>query len=710
MNEKTKLVFRTAMTAALLLVPLAAWCAGQEVMHTPHVHIDILLVSLAVLLVAVIVFLLLRIRTLNRLHDIQEREKQMSARITGILNTMPLLYMYEEMIMDEKGTIVDTRYRDVNKFFTDQLYKREECIGRLGSELFPDSMTVFLKASNLAKQTGNSLNFQYYYPDKSRFFDIMVHPVEGGRFMEYFCMDCTDLHNAQEKLRDLNKKMEIALEAAHVSPWRYELDNRTVYCQELTCNPSSGKLENGDVILPVAKVYANIHRDDRERIGQAMRELIEGKRAQVKEECRLEYEVGGKMCREWVEVRATVGTRDEEGRPQVLVGSRQVITSRKEMEEQLLAAKRQAEESNRLKSSFLSNMSHEIRTPLSAIVGFSELLVNAETEDERTEYVHIIENNSDLLLQLVNDILDLSKIEAGTVEFTYTDFDLNKLMKEIYDATQLRMATDTKPVTLTYTLGMEHCIIHSERNRLTQLITNLLTNALKFTEQGTVSYGYERRGDYLYFRVTDTGCGIAKERQKDIFDRFVKLNSHKQGTGLGLSICKSIAETLGGEIGVESEPGKGSTFWFTIRYKSADEGVREAAAQKPVLPSTQRVNILVAEDNESNYKLIKAILSKEYNLYHAWNGREAVDMFSECHPQLILMDINMPVMDGYEATREIRKLSTDVPILALTAYAYASDEERILNSGMNSYMSKPVNTQQLRKRVDSLLRQAFVFL
>ena len=380
------------------------------------------------------------------------------------------------------------------------------------------------------------------------------------------------------------------------------------------------------------------------------------------------------------------------------------------LEEQLREAKRQAEESSRLKSSFLSNMSHEIRTPLSAIVGFSELLVNAETADERTEYVHIIENNSDLLLQLVNDILDLSKIEAGTVEFTYTDFDLNKLMKEIYDSTQLRMATDTKPVTLAYTLGMEHCIIHSERNRLTQLITNLLTNALKFTEQGTVSYGYERRGDHLYFHVTDTGCGIAKERQKDIFDRFVKLNSHKQGTGLGLSICKSIAETLGGEIGVESEPGKGSTFWFTIRYKSADEGVREAAAQKAVISSTQRVNILVAEDNESNYKLIKAILSKDYNLYHAWNGREAVDMFSECHPQLILMDINMPVMDGYEATREIRKLSADVPILALTAYAYASDEERILNSGMNSYMSKPVNTLQLRKRVETLLRQAFVFL
>ena len=707
MNGRMTWVIQTVMTITLLLVPMAAWCAGQDSAPvTPSYGLTGLVVALGVVIA---ILLILYVQNRKRLHKLQEKEAQMSGRISGILDALPLLYMYQEVITDENGVIVDSYYRDVNKCFTDQIYRREECIGQLGSKLFPHSMPTFLKASNLAKQTGKALNFQYYYPGTNRFYDIMVRPCENGRFMEYFCMDCTELHEAQEQLRELNEKMEIALDAAHVTPWRYDLKSNMVYSQGFI-NDHTGSIKQEDVQLTVQQVYANIHPDDRARVRQAVEDLIDGKRRRIREECRLEYVVGGQTYKEWVEIRAMVGSRDEDGRPLMVVGSRQVITKRKLMEEELRAAKQQAEESNRLKSSFLSNMSHEIRTPLSAIVGFSELLVNAETADERTEYVHIIENNSDLLLQLVNDILDLSKIEAGTVEFTYTDFDLNKLMKEIYDSTQLRMATYAKPVTLTYTLGMEHCIIHSERNRLTQLITNLLTNALKFTEQGTVSYGYERRGDYLYFRVTDTGCGIAKERQKDIFDRFVKLNSHKQGTGLGLSICKSIAETLGGEIGVESEPGKGSTFWFTIRYKSVDEGVREAAAQKAVISSTQRVNILVAEDNESNYKLIKAILSKDYNLYHAWNGREAVDMFSQCHPQLILMDINMPVMDGYEATREIRKLSTDVPILALTAYAYASDEERILNSGMNSYMSKPVNTLQLRKRVETLLRQAFVFL
>ena len=239
---------------------------------------------------------------------------------------------------------------------------------------------------------------------------------------------------------------------------------------------------------------------------------------------------------------------------------------------------------------------------------------------------------------------------------------------------------------------------------MTQLVTNLVTNAIKFTEHGTINFGYELRNDMLRFYVSDTGCGIPKEKQKDIFNRFIKLNDFKQGFGLGLPICKSIVNDLGGEIGVESEEGKGSTFWFTIPYVPVGKTVKtDASVRITVASPSAKSNILVAEDNESNYELVSAILSDDYNLFHAWNGRQAIEMFKECNPQLILMDINMPEMDGYEATRAIRKLSTDIPILALTAYAYASDEERILASGMNAYMSKPVNAQQLCIRIDSLL-------
>lgn len=668
------------------------------------------LLSLSMFYLLIIAGLLLRMRSLKIIHRMQKEEKRMKNQISGIINTMPLLYMYEEMVTDENGVITDTIYRDVNKHFTDYLYKREDCIGKLGSVLFPHSMPIFLQASNAAKQTGKSINFQYYYPDTGRFYDIMARPSEGGRFMEYFCMDCTDLHNTQERLRNLTKKMEIALQAAHVSPWRWELDKHKVFCQRIT-HDASGEVNQREFVLTEQEMYSHIHSEDCERIRKAAENLIAGKATKIKAEYRITNIVKGEVRTEWIEVRAAVSVRDESGRPLTLVGSRQVITNRKEMEEELIKAKKQADESNRLKSSFLANMSHEIRTPLNAIVGFSELLTTTQDNSERSEYMHIIESNSNLLLQLVGDVLDLSKIEAGTIEFIYSDFDLNKLMTEINSTLQLRLSAD-KPVTLSYHTGMERCIIHSERNRLTQLITNLMTNAIKFTDKGTILFGYERQNeDMLRFYVKDTGHGIAPDKQKDIFERFVKLNSFKQGTGLGLPICKSIVETLGGEIGVISELGKGSTFWFTIPYKAVEETIKkEVVAEKTIISSPKIVNILVAEDNESNYKLISAILSKEYNLFHAWNGREAVEMFKEQDPQLILMDINMPEMDGYEATREIRKLSANVPILALTAYAYASDEERILNSGMNSYLSKPINVKQLRTYIDSLLQRVFVFL
>lgn len=521
-------------------------------------------------------------------------------------------------------------------------------------------------------------------------------------------MDCTELRLTQDALINVNKKLETALAAADVSPWRWELDSRTVYCQKIL-SAADGETSQRDIALTEEKMFSHILRRDRDRIRRIADELITGKIKVAEAEYRTSILVNGKLQTDWIEVRATVGARNQDGRPLTLVGSRQVITHRKRMEEELVKARMHAEESNRLKSAFLANMSHEIRTPLNAIVGFSELLANAESKEERNEYEQIIKRNSELLLQLVSDILDLSKIEAGTMEFSESDFDLNLLMADMYSIFCKHLPAD-KSVTLSYTSGMEKCVIRSERNRLTQILTNLLTNALKFTEKGSIRFGYELEGGFLHFRVKDTGCGIAKNKQKDIFNRFVKLNSFKQGTGLGLSICKCIVDTLGGEIGVDSEPGQGSLFHFTIPYKPVEKELnpllhaQTASRQQADAPVPEKACILVAEDNESNYKLLTAILSKKYRLMHAWNGREAVEMFRKSRPQLILMDINMPEMNGYEATCEIRKLSADIPILALTAYAYASDEERILKCGMNEYMSKPVNMQQLQSRVAALMQ------
>jgi len=251
----------------------------------------------------------------------------------------------------------------------------------------------------------------------------------------------------------------------------------------------------------------------------------------------------------------------------LLVGGSLLIDERKKMEEELLKAKEAAEISNHLKSAFLANMSHEIRTPLNAIVGFSNVLAYTEDENERQEYIKIIENNNTLLLQLIGDILDLSKIEAGVFEFVYSKVNLNVLLMEVIRAARLRLKDDS--VVVEFVECLPECVICSDVNRLMQVMNNLITNAIKFTAKGSIRVGYRLREDEsLYFYVSDTGCGIPADKLKEVFGRFVKLNSFQQGTGLGLSICESIVTRLGGQIGVMSEVGQGSTFWFTLSKSS----------------------------------------------------------------------------------------------------------------------------------------------
>ena len=376
-----------------------------------------------------------------------------------------------------------------------------------------------------------------------------------------------------------------------------------------------------------------------------------------------------------------------------------LIDKQKEDEIELRKAKDKAEESDRLKSAFLANMSHEIRTPLNAIVGFSNLLTIAENEEERDEYINIISSNNELLLQLINDILDVAKIEAGTLEFIDSEIDINALLSDIEQSSRLKAP---EGVQVSFVEKLPYCIIMSDKNRLAQVITNFINNAIKFTKEGSIRFGYEHKDDKLLFYVKDTGCGIEPEKKDLVFNRFVKLNSFAQGTGLGLAICQMIVKKLGGEIGVESELGTGSTFWFTlpdtvihgINIQSIKTTVHEEAVINNTNP--KKATLLIAEDNESNYILIRAIL-KEYDLLHARNGNEAVRLYHEHHPDLILMDLKMPDMDGYEATAEIRKEDSDIPIIAVTAFAFAEDEQRVRQSGFNGYAAKPIKPAELKK-------------
>ncbi len=519
----------------------------------------------------------------------------------------------------------------------------------------------------------------------------------------FFGRDVTQRIEHENKVKEMNSILECILNNIPVylfvkdpgNEFRYLYWNRAF--EEYSRIPASKALGHTDYeIFPSPKDAEHFRQDDLTLLRTGERQTFIEEYVSATGETRI--------------VNTSKSLVPVENRLPLIIGVSWDITDMKNAELEIVEARIRAEESDRLKSAFLANMSHEIRTPLNAIVGFAKLIGEVETEEEKQQFIDIIDVNSELLLQLINDILDISKIEAGTLEFVHTDFELNEVMREKENV--MRLKTDQN-VELVFEQRYETCHVRTDRNRLSQLMINLLTNAAKFTHRGSIRFGYELRAGQLYFWVADTGCGIPAERKDAVFERFVKLNSFKQGTGLGLSICRTIVEHLGGNIGVESEEGKGSTFWFTLPYVPGKQEPAKIPAQMlQAVPTVEKdkLVILIAEDNESNYRLFESILRHEYKLLHAWNGREAVDLFNQYTPHLVLMDINMPEMDGYEATAQIRKQSADVPIIAVTAFAFASDEQKVLSSGFDGYMPKPINARQLKTQVLDMLRKRMTLI
>lgn len=383
------------------------------------------------------------------------------------------------------------------------------------------------------------------------------------------------------------------------------------------------------------------------------------------------------------------------------------VTEREQMIKELKHAKALAEQSDKLKSAFLANMSHEIRTPLNAIVGFSALLADTLSAEEKEEYLKIISVNNDLLLKLISDILDLSKIEAGTVELKYEDFDLSSYFDDMVASMKQRV---TNPhVRLIANNPYPACKVRLDKNRIAQIMTNYVTNAIKYTPKGFIEMGYELTDDGIRLYVKDSGIGIQDEKKHKVFHRFEKLDEFAQGTGLGLSICKAIAESMGGCVGYESQYGEGSHFWATLPcvveiekasretgylLENTVETVSVGSVEKLPFP-TEKKAILVAEDIPSNFLLISALLRKYFNLANAKNGREAVEAVRNGHFDLVLMDMKMPVMNGMEATTEIRKFDPDIPIIALTAHAFDTDQQAALEVGCNEYLVKPIDKAKL---------------
>lgn len=374
-------------------------------------------------------------------------------------------------------------------------------------------------------------------------------------------------------------------------------------------------------------------------------------------------------------------------------------------EEKLKKAKEKAEESDRLKSAFLSNMSHEIRTPLNAIVGFSAIMADIEDRDERLKFLNIIESNNKRLLMLIDEVLDLSKIESGILSFNFSSVRMNDLCLDIFRTYQYY----TGKATLILDLPGEDLYIRTDRNRLTQVISNLIDNALKFTPQGTITIGYRTLPEWVELFVSDTGIGIPEDKLEKVFERFVKVNNFAKGTGLGLPICKTIVERLGGEITVTSRLGSGSKFTFKIPKQLVGMDDDHFRIQ-PVSPSPVRnkregkATILVVEDIDDNFELIQTMIGPGYYLIHARDGKQAVSLFESEQPDLILMDIKLPEVNGLEAIETIREKSPFYPpIIAVSAYAYDRNKKMLLENGCKDFLIKPLDKELLLATIKKYL-------
>ena len=381
-----------------------------------------------------------------------------------------------------------------------------------------------------------------------------------GNFSGYILIsiDNTERIDAMNRIRDFENFFLMISDYAKVGYAKLNLLNRKGYAIKQWYKNLG---EEEDTLLDeVVGVYTHMHPEDRKRFLDFYDEVRDGKRRHFQGEMRIRRP-GTKNEWNWVSSNVMVTNYKLEENEIEIIGINYDITELKETEAELIQARDKAEMMDRLKSAFLANMSHEIRTPLNAIVGFSDLLVETEELAERQEYIKIVRENNDLLLQLISDILDLSKIEAGTFEFTNGDVDVNLLCEDIVRSMGMKAKEE---VELVLDNHLPVCHVISDRNRIHQVISNFVNNAMKFTSEGSIHVGYKLKDGELEFYVEDTGIGIEKEQLPHIFERFVKLNSFVHGTGLGLSICQSIVEQLGGRIGVDSEKGKGSRFWFTI--------------------------------------------------------------------------------------------------------------------------------------------------
>lgn len=500
--------------------------------------------------------------------------------------------------------------------------------------------------------------------------------------------------------------------------WLRSIDHKVIYA-----NPSCFNIvgKNFNAVFENFSAYKEwIHPEDRERIVK-QREKNSKKPEKVHYYEHRIIKPDGKVRWLWIRTFPVFNSNGELYRR---AGIASDITEQKKLLSDLLIAKEKAEESDKLKSAFLANMSHEIRTPMNGILGFAELLKDEYlSEKDRTKYLNIINNNSKQLLCLINDIIDIAKIEAGQIQINKTFAEINPFLEDVYQLF-IEEQKRLKKQNINFNLNISatnNNIIFTDITRLHQIFSNLLSNAFKFTESGSIQFGYKiihkNGSDYYQFFVSDTGIGIDETMQEFIFDRFVQAQTNnfrnQQGTGLGLAISKGLITLLNGKIWIESTPVNSSegisgstTFYFTIPVNNTAVSKTDIKSNIKIDINTMKnVSILVVEDDEDSLELLCRLLLKfGANPIVARTGEDAIKIIKSNNKiKIVLMDIRLPDMDGFETTKEIKKLNPDLPVIAQTAYAMYNDKEVCLQNGCDDYISKPINKDVLFHKINQYI-------
>jgi PAS domain S-box-containing protein len=638
----------------------------------------------------------------KRIKELEDELKTCKAQLNSFMNNLPFVSWIKD---------ADDKYAYVNESFLRSIEKPAcDVIGKSDKKIF-DKKKAQKEAEEdqKIKKTGKKILFTE--KDGDKWLEIYKTPVLEGKNKVIGLVGLQrDVSDIRKAVDNLNQERDL-LQAL--------MDNfpHTIYFKDKESK-----------FIRINKAQANMLgiSDPEEAIGKSDFDYFTPQHAQEalqdeKEILSTGEPLIGKTERirnhrgEYLWVSATkVAIRDIEGHITGLVGISIDVTEKYIAEQKLREARKKAIESDKLKSAFLANMSHEIRTPMNGIIGFANLLKMGGVDyNQQLEYIGFIEKCGNSLLKLVDDIIDISKIESGQINVRETDVSVNEILTELFTLfDNTRVSDNKKQVEFKMVLPANSNDLHTRTDpfRLKQIISNLLNNALKFTEKGFVEFGYKVNAKEIEFYVKDTGIGIPEDKFELIFDRFAQVldnEKHNQrGTGLGLAISINLTKMLGGKMWLTSTLGKGSTFYFTIPLKAENQDEKKKLTLSKVSNfEWMGKKLLVVDDEELNWIFIRELMQPtQAQLIWAKNGREAVDIYQyDTNIDLILMDYRMPEMNGFEATKVIRSFDSEIPIIAITSYAQDEARDLIMHAGCNAFLSKPVHNEQLFNTINHFL-------